>query len=382
MIREITTERGLSRRRPQELLREKAAPGGRQRGTSDGWHATQEETGLELLQEYLAQKNGGCEAPAVVRQRVEASLGRGLPALRMHNDPVAAAIVEEVGARTITVGLDILYGHNDLNLSSTHGWHLVAHELMHVAGQPMRFEGGTPLSIGGSNDVMVHAVDVWKQAMKRGVAEAADFKKKHQKTLTGAGLTRSDVAKMLKFRDFNSSVSHPSAAAQRHVGAMSAADLWKNASEADKKRFGTQAAIEGNAKKMASLRMTMSGRLKTDIRGTLGRQAGLDDVSWNAYMKRALAGRSIWVEDKAAWQGVALNRVDGTGAKVTSAVEHGGGLTMGNAGMAKIVRAYLKRNPKGTVQQALTYAVRKHNPGEKGYAADAWRRYVKLYGSK
>ena len=229
---------------------------------------------------------------------------------------------------------------------------------------------------------MVHAGSVWKQAMKSGTAESDAFTKKHEKTLTAAGLTKADVAKMLKFRDFKNSVANPTAAAQQHVGGMSATELWKNASEEEKKRFGTQAAVEGNAKKLASLKTAMASRMKKDIRGILGRRAGLDDVSWKAYMKRALAGRSIWAEDRAAWQRVALERVDGTGAKVKSAAEDNGGLTMGNAGISKLVRAYLAANPKATAQQALTYAAGKHNPGEAGYAADAWKRYVKLYGSK
>ncbi len=223
---------------------------------------------------------------------------------------------------------------------------------------------------------------VYDTIMRSGVQKPADFAEKQKKKMEIAGLTQADVKKMMAMRDFKYAVRNPSTASVRHAASLSPEQLWAHASEAEKKRYKSAAELAKAPGSMKRLRSSVAARLKKTIHVTLGHQAGLDDVSLNTYRKRALAGRPIWGEDRAAWERVALNRGgDGVGQKVQQATEHDGGMTLGRAVIGQHVARLLKSNPKATPRQLITYVASKHNPwAGSPYIDKTWAHYKKLYG--
>lgn len=66
------------------------------------------------------------------RSAFEARLDVGLGAVRIHDDPVAAASARGVGARAFTAGSHIVFGAAEYDPASRGGQALLAHELTHV----------------------------------------------------------------------------------------------------------------------------------------------------------------------------------------------------------------------------------------------------------
>lgn len=69
------------------------------------------------------------------RSHFESRLGLDLQAVRVHDDPAAAASADSVEALAYTVGDDVVFAAGRYDSRSTHGRHLLAHELTHVAQQ-------------------------------------------------------------------------------------------------------------------------------------------------------------------------------------------------------------------------------------------------------
>ena len=79
---------------------------------------------------------------ATLRSRVEPLFGHAFEKVRIHNDADTAAIAESYGACAVTMGSDIVVDPRHVDLRSTMGQHILAHELAHV----VQFEraGQTP----------------------------------------------------------------------------------------------------------------------------------------------------------------------------------------------------------------------------------------------
>ena len=88
---------------------------------------------------------GGAPLPPDVRARMEAALGAGFSAVRVHHDAYAQAI----GARAFTRGVEIFFAPGRFDPSSPQGLELIGHELTHVKQQA---EGRVPATaqIGGA----------------------------------------------------------------------------------------------------------------------------------------------------------------------------------------------------------------------------------------
>jgi hypothetical protein len=69
------------------------------------------------------------------RAEFESRLGHDFSRVRIHDDRRAHALAVSYGARAFTYGADVFFGAGELDLHSTAGRHLLAHELAHTVQQ-------------------------------------------------------------------------------------------------------------------------------------------------------------------------------------------------------------------------------------------------------
>ena len=83
------------------------------------------------------KRSGGKGAPLQGGMRVamERALGKDLSGVRIHTDPGAIEMAEELGAQAFTHGQDIYFNDGKYRPETSQGKHLLAHELAHVLQQ-------------------------------------------------------------------------------------------------------------------------------------------------------------------------------------------------------------------------------------------------------
>lgn len=79
----------------------------------------------------------GTALDAATRSYFEPSFGFGFSQVRVHADPLAAAVARSVRARAFTVGRDIVFAADRFAPGTREGRRLLAHELTHVVQQTM-----------------------------------------------------------------------------------------------------------------------------------------------------------------------------------------------------------------------------------------------------
>ncbi len=97
------------------------------------------------------QQPAGADQPlsASVREHFENLYGKPLHGVRIHSDPHAEWSASTLGARAFTEGSNIWFGAGQLDLGTSEGRHLLAHELAHVA----LGHRGTNLQAESSEDI-------------------------------------------------------------------------------------------------------------------------------------------------------------------------------------------------------------------------------------
>jgi hypothetical protein len=100
-------------------------------------------------------------------------IGRGLGAVRLHNDSKAHAKADDVGARAFTRGQDIYFAKGEYDPDSGDGQRLIAHEVAHTVQQ----SGGTPTTqrkprSGGSVGALEQQADRFAIAVCAGIGFA------------------------------------------------------------------------------------------------------------------------------------------------------------------------------------------------------------------
>jgi len=91
--------------------------------------------------QIAAERGRGAPLPADVREDMSRALGDSFGDVRVHTDPLAAALARSVQARAFTTGADIFFAGDSYEPGSAQGRALLAHELAHVVQQR-----GTPTS--------------------------------------------------------------------------------------------------------------------------------------------------------------------------------------------------------------------------------------------
>jgi hypothetical protein len=90
----------------------------------------------------LVQSSLGEPLSPATREFMEARLGRSFSDVRVHTDVQAAASAEAIGARSYTVGRDIVFSQREYVPETVQGRRLLAHELAHVCQQTRAGECG------------------------------------------------------------------------------------------------------------------------------------------------------------------------------------------------------------------------------------------------
>jgi len=90
-----------------------------------------------------ARDAGGAPLDGELRRSVESATGASLGGVRVHDDPTAHALADDVGAAAFTVGEDVFFGRSAGTPGSPERAHVLAHELGHAADPDAG--GGAPV---------------------------------------------------------------------------------------------------------------------------------------------------------------------------------------------------------------------------------------------
>ncbi|HEY5951377.1 MAG TPA: DUF4157 domain-containing protein, partial [Kofleriaceae bacterium] len=102
------------------------------------------------------------------RQELEASFGRDLGHVRIHEGPAAASSARAIQAAAYTVGHDIVLGAGTPSFSTRGGRHLLAHEVAHTLQQRPLGASGGEVSLGARGTSFERAADGAADRVARG----------------------------------------------------------------------------------------------------------------------------------------------------------------------------------------------------------------------
>jgi hypothetical protein len=121
----VQMEMQLQVEEEEELQAKPQARG--ERGRSD--------PGAHLSSRLVSTQGRGQPLPEGIRRRMERALGRDFAGVRIHTDPEAVRMNQELGSQAFTQGEDIYFNEGKFDPDSESGEHLLAHELTHVVQQ-------------------------------------------------------------------------------------------------------------------------------------------------------------------------------------------------------------------------------------------------------
>lgn len=81
------------------------------------------------------RQSGGRPLAPELRAFYEQRMGEDFGAVRVHTGPAASGVAEELGAKALTVGKDVVFGEGHYRPGTSEGKRLIAHELSHVVQQ-------------------------------------------------------------------------------------------------------------------------------------------------------------------------------------------------------------------------------------------------------
>ena len=106
--------------------------------------------GADPARAPLVPTGGGRPLAAAARSPLEASFGRSLQSVRVHEGPAAARGARELGARAYAVGQDIVLGAGQPAADTSAGRELLAHEVAHVLQGGAALRRSVAASEGGA----------------------------------------------------------------------------------------------------------------------------------------------------------------------------------------------------------------------------------------
>jgi hypothetical protein len=116
------------------------------------------------------QRGGGQALDTAVQADMAAATGHDFSAVKVHTDPEAHALNEQLGAKAFTTGQDIFFRAGAYAPGSSGGQELLAHELTHVAQQSAgRVGGGDRMTVNAPGDAFEQEAD----AVARSVTNSA-----------------------------------------------------------------------------------------------------------------------------------------------------------------------------------------------------------------
>lgn len=117
-------------------------------------------------------RGGGASLPDVVRQDMQGAFSTDLGAVRVHTDPEADRLSQQMSARAFTVGADIFFRRGAYAPGTTRGRRTLQHELTHVAQQGGQAPAGR-LRLGETDTAAEHQAEQNAGASVASLAGAA-----------------------------------------------------------------------------------------------------------------------------------------------------------------------------------------------------------------
>ncbi len=114
-----------------ELIQEEEEEEAQPKGVNQGGGEASAQTEREIRQ----RDGAGQPLPDPTRGQMEAGIGASFADIRVHTDPAAAALSQQLGARAFAFGRNVFFGAGEFNPGTPSGDFLIAHELAHTVQQ-------------------------------------------------------------------------------------------------------------------------------------------------------------------------------------------------------------------------------------------------------
>lgn len=154
----------------QEEEEEEAAQPSVQRQSNGKVNRSGGETSARTEREIRSRQGGGQALPDGVRDQMETGIGADFSDVRIHTDPAAAALNQQLGARAFAFGADVFFGEGEFNPGTPSGDFLIAHELAHTVQQ-----GAAPKFLSKTSEESEESIQASFRDVLDALLDAADW---------------------------------------------------------------------------------------------------------------------------------------------------------------------------------------------------------------
>lgn len=128
----------------------------------------------ETAERINRQRGSGQPLDSAVQQQMSASTGHDFSGVKVHTDPEADALSQQLGAKAFTTGQDVFFREGTYQPHTAGGQELLAHELTHVVQQRQgQVGGGSRMRVNEPGDAFERQADETARAVASGQAPAA-----------------------------------------------------------------------------------------------------------------------------------------------------------------------------------------------------------------
>lgn len=123
----------------------------------------------ETAERINRQRGGGQPLDSAVQQQISASTGDDYSQVKVHADPEANDLSQQLGAKAFTTGQDVFFREGEYQPHTAGGQELLAHELTHVTQQRQGMVGGgTRMQVNAPGDAFERQADDVAQSVTSG----------------------------------------------------------------------------------------------------------------------------------------------------------------------------------------------------------------------
>ncbi len=149
-----------------------------------------------------SQRGGGQALDSAVQTQMGDATGHDFSSVKVHTDPEAHALNEQLGARAFTTGQDVFFRSGEYNPGSSGGQELLAHELTHVVqqGTGRVSGGGGKMSVNAPGDTYEQEADAVAKSVTSGGATAGVQRAEEEEEVMAKRVQRAEEDELMTKR--------------------------------------------------------------------------------------------------------------------------------------------------------------------------------------